>query len=143
MKKQQDHFWETKTLDQLTREEWESLCDNCGLCCLYKVENEKTDGIKTLGVSCEFLDTENCRCFVYKDRKLIKPDCIALSPDNIDYIKWLPDTCAYRQIAERRQLESWHPLVSGDPNTVHKEGISVCDKVVSGKFFYPPDLSDT
>jgi uncharacterized cysteine cluster protein YcgN (CxxCxxCC family) len=130
METQQDPFWVTKTLGEMTKEEWESLCDQCGICCLHKVEDENTGEIKFIGISCEFMDTENCRCFVYEARKLVNPNCIILSPDSIEQKKWLPITCAYRRIAERRELESWHPLVSGDPNTVHQEGISVRDKVV-------------
>ena len=127
----------------MTQDEWESLCDHCGICCLHKVEDEKTGEIKLIGVSCEFLDTENCRCFVYEDRRLANPDCIVLSPDNIKQKKWLPDTCAYIRIAEGRELESWHPLVSGDPYEVHQEGISVRDKVVSGKCVHPSDVIDS
>ena len=123
-------FWKAKTIHEMTQEEWESLCDHCGICCQHKVEDEKTGEIKFIGVSCEFLDTENCRCFVYEDRKLVNCYCIVLCPDNIEQKKWLPKTCAYRRIAERRGLKSWHPLVSGDPNTVHQEGISVRDKLV-------------
>ena len=123
-------FWKTKTIFKMTKEEWESLCDHCGICCMHKVEDEKTGEIKLIGVSCEFLDTENCRCIVYEVRKLVNSDCIVLSPDNIEQKKWLPNTCAYRRIYERRELESWHPLVSGDTNSVHQEGISVRDKVV-------------
>ena len=142
MKKQQDHFWKTKTLGEMTKEEWESLCDNCGICCLQKVEDEKTGEIKLIGVACEFLDTENCHCLVYEDRKVVNPNCVVLSPGNIKQKKWLPDTCAYRRIAEGRELEQWHHLISGDPNAVHKAQISVRDKVVSGKYVHPSDLKD-
>jgi uncharacterized cysteine cluster protein YcgN (CxxCxxCC family) len=140
MEKQQNHFWLTKTSDEMINEEWESLCDHCGICCLHKVEDENTGEIKLIGVSCEFLDTENCRCLVYEVRKLVNPDCIVLSPSNIKQKKWLPDTCAYRRIAEGRELEQWHHLISGDHKTVHEAKISVCEKVVSGKYVHPEDV---
>ena len=116
------------------REVAQESCDRCGICCLEKVEDENTGEIKLIGVSCEFLETEECRCIVYEDRKSVNLDCIVLSPDNIKQKKWLPDTCAYRRIAEGRELEQWHHLISGDPNTVHKAQISVREKVFSGKY---------
>lgn len=124
-----------KKIELLTSEEWESLCDHCGLCCLQKLENAKTGKIKYIGIACEFLDIENCACLVYENRHFANPECIALTRDNIRHIKWLPDTCAYRRLAEGRQLEWWHPLISGDPRTVHEAGISVRDKAVSGLYF--------
>jgi len=129
-----------KTLDKLTQAEWESLCDHCGLCCLQKLENEKTGKIKYIGVACEFLDIETCQCLVYENRHFANPDCIALTRENIRQIKWLPVTCAYRRLAEGRQLEWWHPLNSGDPATVHQAGISVRGKAVSGQYLYTGDV---
>jgi uncharacterized cysteine cluster protein YcgN (CxxCxxCC family) len=105
MMNEQDPFWKAKSLKEMTLGEWESLCDHCGLCCLQKIEDENTGGIKLVGVSCEFLDTENCNCLVYGDRNFVNPNCIVLTPDNIKQIVWLPDTCAYRRISEGRNLE--------------------------------------
>ncbi len=121
-------------------DEWESLCDHWGICYLQKVEDEKTGGIKLVGVSCEFFDTTTCGCLVYEDRLNINPDCVVLTPDNIRQIKWLPDTCAYRRLAEGKGLEWWHPLISGDPNTVDQAGISARDKVVNQKYVHPEDI---
>jgi uncharacterized cysteine cluster protein YcgN (CxxCxxCC family) len=97
-------FWKIKSLGEVTPDQWESLCDHCGLCCLQKVEDEKTGEIKFVGVSCEFLDTTTCRCLVYDDRSYVNSDCVVLTPDNIIQIKWLPDTCAYRLISEGMAL---------------------------------------
>jgi uncharacterized cysteine cluster protein YcgN (CxxCxxCC family) len=133
MEQNEDKFWETKSLKEMTKAEWESLCDNCGLCCLYSVQDGKTGKIKLLAVACQYLDISNCRCVVYKDRFKTVPDCIVLSPDKIRRLKRLPYTCAYRCHFEGRMLEWWHPLVSGDPNTVHETGISVQGKVVTGE----------
>jgi hypothetical protein len=121
-----------KSPDELTQEEWESLCDHCGLCCLQKLEDKDTGTVKYIGVACEFLDIEKCQCLIYDNRHFANPDCIALTPENIRQIKWLPDTCAYRRLAEGRDLEWWHPLKSGNPDTVHQTGISVRDKAISG-----------
>ena len=121
-----------KTLDELTPAEWESLCDQCGLCCLQKLEDKNTGKIKYIGIACEFLDIGMCQCLVYENRHFANPDCVALTRENIRQIKWLPETCAYRRLAEGIALEWWHPLKSGDPDTVHQAGISVRDKAVSG-----------
>jgi len=129
-----------KTLDELTPGEWESLCDHCGLCCLQKLEDEITGRIKYIGIACEFLDIERCQCLVYENRHFANPDCVSLTKDNIKQIKWLPDSCAYRRLAEGRELEWWHPLKSGDPETVHQAGISIRDKAVSGQYLHDGDL---
>jgi uncharacterized protein len=141
MKQRENQFWVTKSLKELTAVEWESLCDKCGRCCLHSVRNGKTGKIQFIAVSCRLLDIHTCRCTVYADRNQKDPNCIKLSPANIAQIKRLPYTCAYRTLAEGRQLEWWHPLVSGDPNTVHEAEISVQDKVVSGLHVHPDDLA--
>jgi len=133
-------FWKTKSLQEMTRDEWESLCDRCGICCLEKVEDEETGKIKLTSVACEFLDTVTCHCLIYGDRFYLNPDCVALSADKLKHIEWLPHTCAYKNLSEGRELEGWHPLVSGDPNTVHEAGISVRDRVVPGQYVHPEDI---
>jgi uncharacterized cysteine cluster protein YcgN (CxxCxxCC family) len=132
MEQKENQFWKTKSLKELTKAEWESLCDHCGVCCLHAVQEGKTGKIKHLSVACQYLDLSTCRCLIYEDRFKIESDCERLSPDKIMRIKKLPHTCAYRSLVEDRELEWWHPLVSGDPNTVHKAGISVRGKVVTG-----------
>ena len=124
----------------MTKAEWESLCDNCGLCCLHSVQDGKTGKINLLAVACRYLDTSTCRCLVYNDRFKNVQDCEMLSPNDIGRIKKLPYTCAYRSLIEGRKLECWHPLVSGDPNKVHEAGISVQGKVVTGVHVHPDDL---
>ena len=140
MNRKKDPFWKTKTLEQMTAHEWESLCDHCGLCCLQKVEDQNTGAIKVVGLSCEYLDIEACRCLVYEDRQRINPDCILLTAVTIEHKKWLPETCAYRRLLEGKQLERWHPLVCGDPDSVHHEGISIRHKAVCGLYIHPKDL---
>jgi hypothetical protein len=124
-----------KTIDKLTPTEWESLCDHCGLCCLQKLEDKDTGKVKYIGIACDFLDIEQCECLVYENRHFANPECVALTRENIRQIKWLPHSCAYRRLAEGRELEWWHPLKSGDPATIHEAGISVRDKAVSGQGF--------
>ena len=133
MEQNQSQFWKTKSLKEMTRGEWESLCDRCGLCCLHSVQDGKTGKIKLLAVACQYLDTSACRCLIYEDRSKIEPDCKNLSPETFRSIKKLPYSCAYRSLVEGRELKWWHPLVSGDPNTVHVAGISVQDKVETGE----------
>jgi len=124
-------FWRRKRLDEMTPEEWESLCDGCGKCCLHKLEDVDTGDIALTNVSCRYLDLGTCRCSDYANRQRNVSDCVALSPDTVAGLRWLPDTCAYRLVAEGHDLHWWHPLVSGDPATVHEAGISVRGKAIS------------
>ena len=140
MNEGQKKFWQTTALTELSSGQWESLCDGCGRCCLYSFRNGKTGKITFVAVSCRFLDISTCRCSVYRNRQQLAPDCIKLSPAQIRQLKRLPYTCAYRSLAEGRPLQWWHPLISGDPATVHEAGISVKDRVVSGNQVHPEDL---
>ena len=109
----------------MTADEWESLCDGCGRCCLKKLEDETTAEIAYTDVACRLLDRDRCRCTRYSERAALVPDCIALDADNVAAFRWLPTTCAYRRLAEGKPLEWWHPLVSGEPRTVERAGIFV------------------
>jgi uncharacterized protein len=133
-------FWQTKTLAEMTREEWESLCDGCGRCCLVKLEDEDTDEVFFTDVACRLLDHKTCQCGQYTDRRNYVPDCIVLTPEVVAKIKWLPMTCGYRLVHEGEDLFPWHPLVSGDPNSVHRAGISVRGCVVSENEVSEEDL---
>lgn len=124
-------FWRRKSLGEMSREQWESLCDGCGKCCLNKVEWVDTGEIEYTDVACRLLDLRTCRCRRYAERTKHVPDCLALSPETVGALTWLPSTCAYRLIAEGRDLHWWHPLVSGDPETVHLAGVSVRDRAIS------------
>jgi uncharacterized cysteine cluster protein YcgN (CxxCxxCC family) len=131
-------FWQRKSLAEMTDEEWESLCDGCGRCCLNKLEEEDTGRIYFTDVGCRLLDGESCRCRNYTHRTQEVDDCVRLRPDNVGTINWLPPTCAYRLLAEGRDLYWWHPLVSGDPLTVHSAGVSVRGRVGASEV----DVSD-
>ncbi len=135
-------FWKEKKLEEMTPAEWESLCDGCAKCCLIKFEDEDTGRIYHTNVVCELLDIYHCRCTRYAERSVLVPTCLTLNPKLIHELKWMPETCAYRLLAEGKDLPVWHPLVSGDPKTVHKAGISVRGKVVSAKDVAEEDLFD-
>jgi len=124
-------FWKRKSLAEMSAGEWESLCDGCGLCCMHKVEEEDTGELFYTNLACRLLDTESCRCTDYAHRAQLVSDCLRLSPASTDAFEWLPATCAYRLLSRGRDLPDWHPLLTGDPESVHAAGISVRGKVVS------------
>jgi uncharacterized protein len=124
-------FWKTKTLEEMTPEEWESLCDGCGRCCLHKLRDTDTEALSYTNVACHLLDLKRCRCRDYEHRTKRVPDCVNLTPATVREVDWLPPSCAYRRIAEGKGLAWWHPLVSGDPDTVHRAGISVRGLAIS------------
>jgi uncharacterized cysteine cluster protein YcgN (CxxCxxCC family) len=123
-------FWKRKTLAEMNAREWESLCDGCGKCCLVKLEDERTGRVRYTDVACALLDPQSCRCRDYANRTRRVPDCVKLSPRDVESFHWLPRTCAYRLIAQGDDLPWWHPLVSGDPTTVHRAGVSIRGRVV-------------
>jgi uncharacterized cysteine cluster protein YcgN (CxxCxxCC family) len=119
-------FWETVAMDRLSKPEWEALCDGCGKCCLNKLEDEDTGEVALTRLACRLLDDESCLCSQYPIRHQFVPECIVLTPKTLrDNLYWLPQTCAYRLVVEGRPLFPWHPLLSGDPETVHAAGVSV------------------
>lgn len=135
-------FWKHKSLFEMTGEEWESLCDGCARCCLHKLEDEDSGEVHYTGVVCRYLDQDVCRCGDYENRTRLVPDCVELTPVGaLDY-DWLPTSCAYRTIAEDRELAWWHPLVSGSSETVHEAGISVRGKCVSELHIHPDDMEE-
>ena len=132
-------FWENKALSALSPNEWEAVCDRCGLCCLEKLEDPEKGEIYITSITCHFFELSKCHCLIYDHRYDLHPDCIELTPDNIGQLNWLPETCAYRLLAQGKRLPAWHYLICGDPQAVHEAGISVRDKAVCGRYADPSD----
>jgi len=118
-------FWKTKKLSEMTTEEWESLCDNCGKCCLHKLEDEDTGDIYFTSVVCNLIDLSTCRCTRYTERTQLVPECLDLKQHDFTEYNWLPATCAYRLLTDGKELPSWHPLLSGSPDSVLDAGVSI------------------
>lgn len=135
-------FWETKSLTEMSRDEWESLCDGCARCCLVKLQDEDDDTIHYTNVVCDLLDEENCRCTQYEKRSEFVPECVVVKPELIDQLHWMPSTCAYRLLWEGKPLPDWHPLVTGDPQSVHLAGISVRGRVYKQASVEEENLED-
>lgn len=137
-----ERFWERYPLAELAPAEWEALCDGCGRCCLHKLEYEDTGEIDYTRVACRLLDLGTARCSDYPGRRQHVPDCVQLTPANLDSINWLPATCAYRRLNEGRGLPRWHPLLSGTPESVHKAGISVAGRVLPETAVHEDDIEE-
>ncbi len=119
-------FWETVRPDRMTQKEWEALCDGCGKCCLNKLEDEDTGEVALTRIACRLLDDASCHCSQYDIRHQFVPECIVLSPKNLDqHAYWMPQTCAYRLIWQGKPLFDWHPLITGDPDSTHRAGVSM------------------
>ena len=135
-------YWQTKSLEEMSDAEWESLCDGCGQCCLVKLEDEESGDIALTAISCRLLDVDSCRCTDYPRRMATVPECLQLSRDNVAAVSWLPETCAYRLLEEGKPLFDWHPLLSGDVESVHEAGVSVRGKIISETQVHPEALEE-
>ena len=125
------NFWEKVPLTKMSRPEWEALCDGCGKCCLNKLEDEDTGQVALTNVACRLLDDQTCQCSQYPIRHNFVPECIVLSPDNMEEnLYWMPETCAYKLLWNGRPLPDWHPLKTGDRDSVHKAGVSMRGRTV-------------
>ncbi len=137
-----ENFWQTKTLEQMTPDEWESLCDGCGLCCLVKIEDADTGEVFNTSASCRQLDVETCRCHDYENRLTGVPMCIQLTLENLAQLDWLPETCAYKRLNMGQLLPSWHPLITKNKNSVHEAGFSAKWFAQSEEYVHPDQLID-
>jgi uncharacterized cysteine cluster protein YcgN (CxxCxxCC family) len=126
-----DRFWDHVPMQKMTKRQWESLCDGCGQCCVHKLEDEETGERFRTNVACTLLDTRTARCSDYPGRKAKVPDCVKLTPHRLGQIDWLPDSCAYLRLYRGQDLPDWHPLLTGDPESVARAGMSVAGKVIS------------
>ncbi|MBO2675366.1 YcgN family cysteine cluster protein [Shewanella algae] len=123
-------FWLTKTLAEMTPDEWESLCDGCGKCCLNKLIDDETDELYYTNAACKLLSDKDCSCIHYEKRFEFVPLCTAVTATNIGELDWLPDSCAYRRLYQGRPLPSWHPLLTGSKDAMHEVGMSVKGKTL-------------
>lgn len=134
-------FYERKTLSEMSVSEWESLCDGCGKCCVVILgDQDDPDTFWRTNVGCKLLDLNTIRCSDYAHRQSKVPGCVRLSPDNIAQLKWMPETCAYRLLHEGQDLPDWHPLKTGDPNSVVEAGHSVKGTLISENIVDEDDL---
>ncbi|MCR8921740.1 YcgN family cysteine cluster protein [Dasania sp. GY-MA-18] len=129
-------FWETVPLAEMSREQWESLCDGCAKCCLHKLEDEDDGQVYYTKVVCRYMD-DDCRCTEYQRRNELVPNCVWLRPEDVESFHWLPSTCAYRLVYEGQPLPQWHPLVSGNAESVHEAGVSIKGRALSEEFVHP------
>lgn len=117
-------FWERLALHEMSTAQWESLCDGCGKCCLQKLEDEDSGEVYYTALACQYM-TDACQCSVYSRRQDFVPGCLRLTPADLGALNWLPDSCAYRRIANGNGLPEWHPLVTGNPDSTRTSGNSV------------------
>jgi uncharacterized cysteine cluster protein YcgN (CxxCxxCC family) len=135
-------FWETRKLTEMTRSEWESLCDGCAKCCVHKLEDEDTGLVHYTSVVCRYLDQNKCRCTVYDKRRKLVPTCWELQPADLDQLHWMPSTCAYRLLHEGKGLPIWHPLITGSRRSMISRGHTVTGKVISEDHVREEDWQD-
>jgi uncharacterized cysteine cluster protein YcgN (CxxCxxCC family) len=135
-------WWHDKSLAELSPREWEALCDGCAKCCLHKLEDEDDGEVFYTSVRCRYLDEKTCRCSDYPNRSVMVPNCIRLEPGTVGELDWLPDTCAYRLRARGERLADWHPLVSGDRESVHRAGVSIRGRAISDEYVHPDGFDE-
>jgi uncharacterized cysteine cluster protein YcgN (CxxCxxCC family) len=135
-------FWETKTLAEMTQQEWEALCDGCGRCCLVVLQDDETGMVWETDIACRLFDARTRKCADYKNRHARVPDCVKLTPQNAGALPWMPPTCAYARLARGEGLPDWHPLITGDPNSVARAGITVSRRLFSEADIPSDELED-
>ena len=136
-----EQFWKELSFKEMSKAQWESLCDRCGRCCLHKLEDEDTDELVFTNIVCRMYDMKKCQCSDYKNRKKHVPECVKLSPDFVP-VAWLPSTCAYRLLEEGKDLPEWHPLVAGDRKKFIASGMSLKGKILPEDFIDEEDFEE-
>jgi uncharacterized cysteine cluster protein YcgN (CxxCxxCC family) len=123
-------FWKVKKLKDFSNEEWEQICCNCGLCCLIKLQNEEDDEVYYTRIICHLFDKKSRLCKEYKNRCTLVPECLKVTPENIDKLEWMPKNCAYRILNETGDLPLWHPLKKESVDLPKLPENLVCDILV-------------
>lgn len=127
-------FWE-KPLEELSNQEWELLCDGCGRCCHEKFEDEESGEIIYSNIACQLFDADRCQCKDYPHRRQYVADCLSIREIDRSLYHWLPEQCAYRLRAGNYPLPEWHPLRSGDSESVHQAGISMRESSINAELY--------
>lgn len=125
------NYWQDLPLDALTPEQWESLCDGCGLCCLHKLIDADTDEVHYTRVACKLMDAETGLCRDYDHRSQRVPDCVQLTVAKVSSYDWLPTSCAYRLRYQGLPLPEWHPLNYGNRELVKQHGIQAIPVIIA------------
>lgn len=101
----------TKNLNKIGLQEWEDICQHCGRCCLLKLQDDETDEIYYTNVICRYYDIEKNICTIYDKRCDLVPECLKLTPQNVDKLPWMPKVCAYRRLFDDNyQQQNLKPL---------------------------------
>jgi len=135
-------FWKRKSLVEMTEAEWESLCDGCGQCCLFTLQDEQSGELGITALACRYLDLESCRCTEYARRKVLVRECLSVPRVAMERLRQLPESCAYRRLARNEALPQWHPLISGEVESVHRAGISVRGRALSEDNVHPDEWQE-
>ena len=136
-----ERFWETVPLFEMTRKQWEAVCDGCGRCCLIKLEDEDSGELYWTSVACQAMNRCTGLCSDYENRKKLVPECIVLTPENLaEKTKVLPASCAYKRLLNGQPLLDWHPLISGSQQSVIDSDVSIAEKTLSEENVHDDDL---
>lgn len=140
-------FWKHKKLEDMSKKEWELLCDGCGKCCLNKIEIKGK--ISFTNTYCRFLNCQTCLCRIYEHRFEKVPDCRDITLEAIrEKPRWLPKTCAYWLLDNGYPLPDWHPLITKRADSVHRAKQSllgrqlVCETGINNYENYIVDWED-
>ncbi len=132
----QNNFWETTELQDMSEDQWESLCDGCGKCCLIKLQDEVSNDIVFTDVVCDLLDSNTCQCSDYENRTIVVPDCVKLTPENLSQVQFMPPSCSYRLLYEGQDLPAWHPLRTGNATVMINARMSVHGRVIAESAYH-------
>ena len=135
-------YWKSKTLAEMSGAEWEALCDGCGKCCMVLLRDEDTGAVYETDIACRLYDPATRRCCDYARRHKKVRDCVRMTPDTVAALDWMPSTCAYRLVLRGEDLPDWHPLRSGDPQSVQRAGAAAPQALISETLIPADEFED-